>query len=84
MQAYDGHKGPVRCIAMHPNGQSLLTGGKDNTARLWHADDAWEAHCFRFRNVRVTALAFHPGGHIGMGFSDGNAQFREMERGGSL
>lgn len=84
VQAYDAHKGPVRAVAIHPNGQGLVTGGRDHTVRLWHAGEAWEAHCFKFRGVRVTALAFHPGGHIGMGFSDGNVQFREMERGGGL
>lgn len=84
VQAFDGHGGAVRAIAAHPNGLALVTGGRDQAVRLWTVEDAWEAHCFQYRGVRVSSLAFHPGGHIGIGFSDGNAQFREMERGGTL
>jgi len=80
---YDGHGGPVRAIAIHGNGKALITAGSDRAVRLWHAVEGWEAHYFQFRQVRITGLAFHPGGHIGIAFSDGNAQMREMSRGGS-
>lgn len=84
LRTFNGHDGAVRAIAAHPNGLGLVTGGEDQTVRLWHAADAWEAQCFAIRDAHVTALAFHPAGHIGIGCSDGHAQFREMERGGML
>lgn len=80
---YDGHGGPVRAVAIHGNGKALVTAGSDRAVRLWHAIEGWEAHYFQFRQVRITGLAFHPGGHIGIAFSDGNAQMREMSRGGA-
>ena len=73
---------PGRAIAIHGNGKALVTAGNDRTVRLWHATEGWEAYYFKFRQVRVTGLDFHPGGHIGIAFSDGNAQMREMTRGG--
>lgn len=82
-QHYTAHGSPIRAIAIHGNGKALVTAGADRTVRLWHAVEGWEAHCFQFRQVRITGLAFHPGGHIGIAFSDGNAQMREMTRGGS-
>ncbi|GBF97452.1 hypothetical protein Rsub_10375 [Raphidocelis subcapitata] len=32
---YSGHRGKVRCVAPHPAGQWLATGGDDGTVRLW-------------------------------------------------
>lgn len=82
VQAYDAHRGPVRALAIHPNGKTLLTGGRDQAVRIWHAIEAWEGYVFQFRNVRITGVGFHPAGHVGIGFSDGNAQMREMGQGG--
>lgn len=30
-----GHKGRVSCLALSPSGQTLITGGKDQTIRFW-------------------------------------------------
>ncbi|MEL6342828.1 MAG: hypothetical protein AAFV53_06820 [Myxococcota bacterium] len=84
VRAYDSHRGAVRTMAIHPNGKALITGGRDQAVRLWHAVEGWEGYVFQFRNVRITGLGFHPAGHIGVCFSDGNAQMREMIAGGSV
>ena len=33
----DGHTDPVYAIAWSPDGKTLITGGFDNTVRLWDA-----------------------------------------------
>jgi WD40 repeat protein len=35
----NAHKGPVRAVAVTPEGQTILTGGDDATVRLWAARD---------------------------------------------
>jgi WD40 repeat protein len=34
-----GHKGPVRGLALEPDGQTIVTGGDDGTVRLWNSSD---------------------------------------------
>jgi WD40 repeat protein len=34
-----GHRGPVRGLAVAPDGQSILTGGDDGTLRVWSTSD---------------------------------------------
>lgn len=35
LRTFLGHKGPVNCFALTPDGKRLLSGGSDKTARLW-------------------------------------------------
>lgn len=35
-RTFRGHKGPVRCVAVHPSGKLTLTVGQDKTLRLWN------------------------------------------------
>ncbi|KAL8590439.1 hypothetical protein ACOMHN_011652 [Nucella lapillus] len=35
-RTFRGHKGPVRCVAVHPSGKLTLTVGQDRTLRLWN------------------------------------------------
>jgi len=34
-----GHKGPVRAVAVTPDGDAIVTGGDDGTVRVWNAAD---------------------------------------------
>jgi WD40 repeat protein len=37
-RVWDAHAGPVNAVAWHPDGQTLVTGGYDNTLRFWDAE----------------------------------------------
>jgi WD40 repeat protein len=77
---FEGHEGAVRVVALHPNGKSLVTGGQDQTVRIWNTAWGWETWRVE-TGRRVTGLAFHPQGHLVMGFSDGKAELWEMQHG---
>ena len=69
---------PIRVLTCHPNGKALISAGPDRAVRLWDTRECYLAHTFQFQQVRISSLGFHPAGHIGIGFSDGNGQLREM------
>jgi serine/threonine protein kinase len=56
-----GHQGPVLCLAFSADGQLLLTGGSDQTVRLWRPDGE-ELLCLHGHTDRVRAVVFSPDG----------------------
>ena len=62
----EGHTGMVRAVEVTPDGRWLVTGGWDNTARIWdlHADDPWEsATVLRGHSQSIADLAISEDGH---------------------
>ena len=55
------HVGPVFCIAYHPKGKSLLSGGEDHKIYKW---DPWTGEIFSEYEAEenISALAFAPDG----------------------
>src|ERR1700761_45564 len=58
----DGHTDPVYAIAWSPDGKTLVTGGFDNTVRLWDADTRKEIKKFEGHSNLVLAVAPSPDG----------------------
>jgi WD40 repeat protein len=82
VQEFVGHTLPVTSIAFSPNGQRLLTGSLDCTARLWDIitgkpiDPPFEGH-----REPVMAVAFSPDGqHIVTGSSDATARLWDIKK----
>jgi WD40 repeat protein len=57
-----GHRGPVRAIAMSPDGTRVLTASDDGTARLWSSDGRGEPRVLQGHTGKLTAAAFSPDG----------------------
>jgi WD40 repeat protein len=52
----------VTCLALSPDGQTLLTGGTDQTVRRWDLAKGVEQTCFRGHTDVVWALTLAPDG----------------------
>jgi hypothetical protein len=57
-----GHLGPVHSVAFSPDGRQALSGGVDDTVRLWNVEAGTQLECFRGHADTVTAVAFAPDG----------------------
>jgi WD40 repeat protein/serine/threonine protein kinase len=54
----------VACVAFHPNGRQLASGGSDNTAKVWDLDTDREVDTLRGSIGPVMALAYSPDGKL--------------------
>ena len=57
-----GHEGYVGSVAFSPDGERVLTGSSDNTARLWDAASGEPIHALRGHEGYVRSVAFSPDG----------------------
>ena len=66
-----GHGGPVRAIAVSPDGKTALSGSFDQSAILWDLDQGTARQVLRFHDGAVNAAAALPDGRFLTGGEDG-------------
>jgi WD40 repeat protein/serine/threonine protein kinase len=59
-----GHLAPVVAVAFSPDGQRIVTGSYDHTARVWDAEQGAELMVLRGHDHEVKAVAFSPDGRL--------------------
>ena len=57
-----GHNNLIASVAFSPDGQRIVTGGKDNTAKLWDATTGEELLTFKGHCDWIFSVAFSPDG----------------------
>lgn len=58
-----GHSGPVGIVRFSPDGEQLLTGGRDGLLKLWDARSGLLIRTLYGHENRVLSAAFSPGGN---------------------
>src|SRR5262249_15219667 len=80
-----GHVGPVRCVAVAPDGQTLATGGNDRTVKLWDLNTGQERLTLEGHAGWVTSVAFAPDGKtLATGSVDQTVKLWEVAAGKEL
>ncbi|WP_129677479.1 WD40 repeat domain-containing protein [Candidatus Chloroploca sp. Khr17] len=62
LQRLNGHKHVVESMSFSPDGQKLLTGSRDGTARLWDLDKGKAQRIVREHTDTVRAICWSPDG----------------------
>jgi WD40 repeat protein/tRNA A-37 threonylcarbamoyl transferase component Bud32 len=80
-----GHTASLLAVAFAPDGQHLVTGSRDGTARVWDATTGRELLCLRGHRDGVTAVAYEPNGRwLVTGSADGTARLWDAGNGREL
>ena len=62
VRQFAGHTNTVLAVAFSPDGKQVLTGSRDNTARLWDAATGHELRVFLGHTGAIRSVAFSPDG----------------------
>jgi cytochrome c len=66
-----GHGGPVRAVAVAPDGRTVLSGGFDTAAIRWSLATERAEQVLRFHSDAVNAVTFLPDGRFATAGADG-------------
>jgi hypothetical protein len=82
---YAGHEGGVRCVAWHPDGESIVSGGDDGALRLWGPRTGETERILTGHRKPVAGLAISPdGNHLLTGSRDGTVRYWSVRSGEEL
>ncbi len=85
LRTFSGHTSSVTSVAFSPDGQYVLTGSADGTARLWDASSGESLRTFTGHTAWVSSVAFSPDGrYVLTGSKDGTARLWDAASGESL
>jgi WD40 repeat protein len=78
--AYSGHDGPVLAVAVSSNGMMVVSGGMDNTVRVWYPESGPHVVVLTGHTGAVHSVAIAPnGGYIISGSADGTVRVWSIE-----
>src|ERR1700690_1789915 len=66
-----GHGGPVRALAISPDGKTALSGSFDSSAIRWSLERNAAEQVLRFHEGAVNAVAMMPDGRMATAGEDG-------------
>jgi WD40 repeat protein len=70
LRTLTGHTGAINAIAYSPDGKFVLSGGEDQTLKLWEVASGKELRTFTGHRGVVTSVAFSPDGNLAVSGSD--------------
>jgi WD40 repeat protein/serine/threonine protein kinase len=80
-----GHLDAVSSVAFSPDGQRIVTGSWDQTAKVWEAASGKELRTLKGHSAQVSSVAFSPDGQrVVTGSYDGTAKVWEAASGKEL
>jgi WD40 repeat protein len=62
IRTFEGSGDEVKSVAFSPDARSAVSGGKDNTVRLWDLVGGKEIRSFKGHTKEIWTVAFHPNG----------------------
>ena len=70
LRSFAGHSTLVFSVAFSPDGRFALSGGGDNTLKLWDVGTGKELHSFAGHSDMVLSVAFSPDGRFALSGSE--------------
>jgi WD40 repeat protein len=84
IKTFIGHKAEVKGVAISPDGRYALSGGVDETARLWDLASGNELKVFKGHTKQIWSVAFLPGNRVITGSWDATARIWDTIKGEQL
>ncbi len=74
-----GHQKAVLCLAFHPDGNRVVSGGADGTVRVWDLSSRQALHAFTGKGGSVHGVAVSPDGRWLAAGDEGGLRLWELE-----